>query len=217
MTPLHTPSNPAIRFPTAEELDTEAYSQTGGWKIELYLVPSKETDDGAPKVVEFQRNGPGTPAPAYHRRWRHITTVPAKTVGESVLRWLQSVEDVLLALDEHYLGSEWDGHNHIGKWNWGPDDDEDLAFESALDPRDAFEHYWEAGDWFVDRNSWEDFCREFKMDPESALSEAWREVVAELAKKIEDATDEHVSGIEEYVENTAQEYREEQKNDEDRE
>lgn len=192
----------AVDYPTADQLDTGDWSPTSGAQMALYLIPAEESNSGRPEVTAFQRLGAGTPMPAWHRRWAYLCTYGAQTVGASVLEALRAAEERLLDLSASYLGAEWTGSNHVGRWRH-----EDLDVELDLD--DHLRHYWDAGDYYADQD-WAELAREAGVDPERALGTDWEAVAAEVAQLVEARTTEAVSGTAGYLRELAERYREEQ-------
>lgn len=55
------------------------------------------------------------PAPVYHRREVSIP-VPANIRAQDLRDYLALSQDLLQAICDAYLGTEWDGNNHVGRW-----------------------------------------------------------------------------------------------------
>lgn len=207
-------SDPRVRYPDADQLDTEHRHHTDGYALDLYLVPAAETDDGIPRVATHDGVGQiGTPMPAWHHRWASIGRLGAQVIGDSVREALESIEDELVAASEAYLGSEWDGSNLVGSW---AATEEEVAYEDMPGRRlaaaweeavqDYVRNYWDAGDWYGPAGTdWEELCRDAGIDPERALDDDWESVVEEVAEIVEEA---EVSGTADYARDRAERYRE---------
>jgi hypothetical protein len=87
------------------------------WRYGLYLDPE------ARRIGHWEMYGSGTPERVWHGR-AVIADLPFGAVGESVEEIVRSDElrDLVAALFALYEGSEWNGSNHIGRWQ--RDDDE---------------------------------------------------------------------------------------------
>lgn len=110
-----------------------------------------------------------------------------------------------------YKGSHWDGHNHVGSWEFQADYPGADVIES-----DGFKAYWDASDWFGPASiGWEELCEEAEIDPKRALSEDIEELALLIAQTVEPLQDEVVSGTEDYAREKAEEWLEEQEEDED--
>lgn len=195
-----------IDLPTADDLDTGRVSEPSGYRVDLYLVPAAETENGVPAVEIHSGVGNiGSPAPAFHGRWRYLGSYGAKVVGESVLEQLVEASESLLALAHDYRGSEWDGHNHRGCWS----DDDDLGGEpeDVVDLSDV-RCYWDAFEWFGPADvSWAELCEAAGVDAERVLSDDWEDVAREVAAIVEPQEDQAVSGTEDYALQMAENYR----------
>lgn len=208
-----------VRYPEADTLDTR--DLRSGDMLKIYLVPSQEDTYGVPYVTLLHAiGGSGRPMAAHHNRWVWIGTVGPNTVGASVLATLRSLEPLLLAIDDTYLGAEWDGDNIVGRWDVATDaydaiDDDDPRTELRSAWRDATErhlqHYWDAVDWYGPGGyDWPTLAREYAVDPDSILGDPdWRDAVRNLAERIESDQDEPVTGTAKYLEPVAEEYRDE--------
>lgn len=108
-----------------------------GYRIELYLDPENCI------VYTFDCVGAGVPMLAWHRRHRWICTIPDRAIPESVAEVVTAHVGHLVALCERYLGTEWDGSNHVGRWA-EPYEPSYFDCEPGLD----FACYWDPGDWF---------------------------------------------------------------------
>lgn len=95
------------------------------------------------RVYTFGCIGSGSPAKAYHGIHRTLGQVPVDADPDSVRDLLQAQESKILGIQERYLGTEWDGHNHVGKW----EDDDREDFEEQLD-LEGVATFWDASDFF---------------------------------------------------------------------
>jgi hypothetical protein len=185
-----TAETPAVIYPTAEALDTIGYSRDS-WRFALYLIPAGESSSGRPEITSHSGVGNiGTPMPAWHGRWASIGSYGPDVQGESVLAALRELEPLLLAASDAYLGSEWDGSNHVGRWEVETDEDGIalgceatdalyLAWEQAAE---SLVTAWDAGDWYAPaRVSWADICEAHGVDTERGES-----ALAELAEHEEE-------------------------------
>lgn len=101
------------------------------------------TDPERIVVYTWNNVGPGTPEAVYHRRHRTLCTAPLCAVEQELLSALQAREESIRAIASGYLGDEWNGHNHVGRW---ADDDEE-QYGDALELGDL-PTYWSAGEYF---------------------------------------------------------------------
>ena len=83
------------------------------------------------RVWVYQAVGSGTPACIWHRRAVYFG-VPAGTSLEDVERILRENEEIVENVIASYRGCEWDGHNHVGRWEG---DDEADTGERDASPR----------------------------------------------------------------------------------
>lgn len=90
----------------------------------------------------FTSIGSGTPSPVWHHRQVEFP-VPASASLEAVEAVLRTLEATTEALAACYLGSEWDGHNHVGSWMEGYNAHLDVLEEAAK----GVATYWEADNW----------------------------------------------------------------------
>lgn len=87
---------------------------SGAGKPRVVLDPGD--GDGPIHVYTWNNVGPGCPAPLYHNVHREIGDVPLAANEDSVLEILRDNEDTIREVAALYLGAEWDGHNHVGRW-----------------------------------------------------------------------------------------------------
>jgi len=199
-----------IILPEADDLDTAHFDHTSGRCIRLFLIPAEESKNGLPTVTAFDHVGAGCPEPAWHGRWAAIGSIGPQIVGESVLRTLEILIDDLLAVAERYLGSEWDGNNHVGRWRG---QEAGMELDRWEDERADWQCYWDAGDYYGQAClRWEDLCEQTKVDPERALTAKWEDAVDAVAATLaadEEDDSAQVSGTPEYVYECAEQWREE--------
>lgn len=116
----------------------ETHGSVSGTQVTLYLIPADETRNGVAEVSIFSSVGPGCPEPAWHSRWHCLGSLPVEYCAESLVEVLESQRDTLEQIAASYLGSKWDGSNHVGRWcEWLDGVDLDLECET----------YWFADDW----------------------------------------------------------------------
>lgn len=115
--------------------DDEAHGSISGTQVSLYLIPAEETRNGVAEVTTFSNVGPGCPEPAWHSRWHCLGSLSVDFVAESLVEVLESQRDTLEQIAASYLGSEWNGNNHVGRWYGDLDGVEiDLDCETYCDP-----------------------------------------------------------------------------------
>jgi len=116
----------------------ETICSVSGTQVSLYLIPADETSSGVAKVTTVRNVGPGCPEPAWHSRWHCLGNLSVDFIAESLVEVLESQRDTLEQIAASYLGSEWDGSNHVGRWReWLDGIEIDLECET----------YWPASDW----------------------------------------------------------------------
>lgn len=111
-------------------------------QVQVILDPAKR------KVYTFGQIGAGTPGPVWHGRHRVIASLRPDFVGETLEDVLRGHESDLAAVADAYLGDEWDGSNHVGRW---AEDVADLVLpiEDSVEHGDAVARYWDAGDYLA--------------------------------------------------------------------
>ncbi len=202
-----------LTVPTADELDTGDWPDD--YRRDLYLIPASEADGDLPEVTTHGGVGNiGQPMMSFHHRWAGIGGYGASVQGQGILEILCGLEDELVAVSDAYLGSEWDGSNHIGQWS---DDGRDYdgpcaelceAWSRAVDH--GLPSYWDAGDWFGPAgDGWGELCEAYGVDPHRALGtdEERAAAVEDLRRAIrKEGTDEPVAGIGTYLADCAGEW-----------
>lgn len=136
----------ATRTEITYDID-ESHGAISGTQTYLYLIPSAESRSGAIEITLFRNIGPGSPEPAWHGRWYGLGSPGTEYVAESLIEYLQGHEDDLRRIDAAYLGSEWDGSNHRGRWEDGYGNEPDW-----FDLQDVAS-YWDAFDWCQDMDA----------------------------------------------------------------
>jgi len=125
-----------------EELRTEDYDAVSGHVTKIYLDPER----GTVHATQLDQNG--WPARAHHNIDQCILVVEGNAIPSSVVSAVLVVEDEILALLGFYLGTEWDGSNHVGQWAEGAWDAM-CALDTAIE-RQEITCYWDAGDWLAE-------------------------------------------------------------------
>ena len=118
--------------------DDETHGSVSGMRVSLYLIPAEETDNGVAEVVTFAAIGGGYPFAAAHGRQLCLGDLPVNFCADSLAETLESQRDKLENIAASYLGSEWDGSNHRGRW------DEDALY---IEINRECESYWPADEW----------------------------------------------------------------------
>ena len=115
----------------------------------LYYDP----EDNSAYVFSYVGNS-SWPMEAHNNIHVCIGNVDAKTSEESLQEWCQAHADSFDALGECYMGTEWDGSNHVGSWT---EDRESIeqSLSDALDEADL-PTYWDAEEWM--HGDWRGVC-----------------------------------------------------------
>jgi hypothetical protein len=116
----------------------ETHGSISGTQVSLYLIPADETNSGVAEVTIFRNVGPGCPEPAWNNRWHCLGSLAVDFVADSLVEVLESQRDTLEHIAASYLGSRWNGSNHVGRWAESVDD-----IQIELD----CETYCPASDW----------------------------------------------------------------------
>lgn len=197
---MKTPSKTTVIYPSARDLDAPLRD----YSIDLYLIPAEESSSGEVEIETHNGVGNiGWPVRAHNGRWFSLGSVPAGAVGQSVLDALKGQEAHWLELASRYLGTEWDGHNHIGRWM----EDEDGGYDPVIDNLFADVAIKEDAGDALDGAGWGDLCRKYGIDPERG-----RDAMAELAAAIEAtaaADGYHLDGLERFLEDQLEDWADE--------
>jgi hypothetical protein len=120
---------------------SDFHGAVSGTQVQLIFTPSAEAG-GEWSVCNWANVGAGEPMDVYHRRALRLCSVPVETVAEFLEEWCREREQIWDELDACYLGSEWNGHNHVGRWS-------DLQWlDAKMDSIDRdFAMYMDASDW----------------------------------------------------------------------
>lgn len=117
----------------AELAERDYNHPISGYRIEVYLNPENH------EVYTFDFVGSGVPTAAWHHRHVWICTIPDRAIPESVVEVLSGYVGHLVAICDNYLGTYWDGSNHVGRWADTPREP-DHPFN--------FSCYWDPSVWF---------------------------------------------------------------------
>ena len=155
----------------------ETRGSCSGTIAHLYLIPSDESvaGEGEAKICVWSNVGSGVPEPAYHCRWLSLGPVNTEFCAASLVAVLRDQAETLCQMADCYLGSEWDGHNHVGRWR-----DQEWLESLTQDPtyglRLECATYCSASDWFTDVGS--DLVAEIKNADDL---DDWAEGIVETA------------------------------------
>src|SRR5690348_7086271 len=113
-------TNDSTAAAETETAQPEIVYSIGGWTkvsgaTKVSVILDAEGDEI--RVYTFNAIGSGTPMSVWHNRHRMIATVDVQTVPDALLEALREHEDTIRAIAARYLGTEWDGSNHIGRWS----------------------------------------------------------------------------------------------------
>jgi hypothetical protein len=139
-----------IRIPDCDTFEPQEYS---GNRTSLVFRPSLESDGDNPELrTDRSIGGNSTPMDVWHSRALSIP-LPNDARGTEIEEYLagDDAQSLLWELDSLYLGSEWDGSNHIGRWERDEDDYrgrvEEIIEELGRGIDDCVVTYWRAGDY----------------------------------------------------------------------
>jgi hypothetical protein len=123
--------------------DYDCAATDTNWRFGLYLDPE------ARRVSHWSMYGSGTPMPVWHGR-ALVIGLPYGAVGSAVREIVESDEcrALLTALCDSYRGSEWDGSNHVGRWQGEGDGTDRHEKEEAIEA--LFREvptYWSASEY----------------------------------------------------------------------
>lgn len=126
------------------QISINCWSRISGIRVELYLIPAEENDGAAAQVFAFSCVGSGSPLHAWNHRWLHLCSVPPDAVPGELEQIVQAHETEILKLAEAYRGSEWDGNNHVGRWEL----DDEYATWALSEAVSECPTYWDVDEWF---------------------------------------------------------------------
>jgi len=81
-------------------------------RVAVYGIPAQESTDGSHQVCLRM----SAPEMAANRRWLLLGHVPLSAIGADVQTALEANADLIADALDGYLGAEWDGQRHIGRW-----------------------------------------------------------------------------------------------------
>ena len=103
--------------------------------------------DGEDRTVStFMSIGPATPIKVFHNKATSFI-IPNLVTTEALKDFIESHAELFHAVLDTFVGVEWDGNNHVGKWEETPFEEASSALQAALDGH-SFETYWAADEWF---------------------------------------------------------------------
>ena len=151
----------------------ETRGSCSGTIAHLYLIPPDESGGGDDEadIYVWSNVGSGVPEPAYHRRWLSLGPVNTEFVAASLVAVLRDQAETLCQMADCYSGSEWDGHNHVGRWR-----DQDLLQDLKYGLSLECATYCSASDWFTEVGS--DLLAEIKNADDL---DDWAEGIVETA------------------------------------
>ena len=141
-TEIQTANKPTIELATPFEWTTV----DGATPVRVALDPH---GDGGGRVYVYNMIGGGTPMAVWHNRHLVLGRAPVEAVPEQLEKALRAddAQDAIRALAARWLGDEWDGSNHVGRWRDHEELDTDCQrFERAF--LADVPQYWDAADWF---------------------------------------------------------------------
>jgi len=145
-------NSPAVDAAESLEIGMIAPLNRSGARNTLYLIPAEE-NGGTPCVCLSSDIGNGVPARAWHRRWLSLVNLPHDVVPESVMDAIEACRDEILHLDAAYQGTRWDGHNHVGVWDYGDLDqiEWDRANVGPIETSilDAIRTYYDPNEYYI--------------------------------------------------------------------
>ena len=132
--------NPPREMVIGDPEEFEPCTVSGGRNI-LILDPL------TPSVYLFRHVGAGIPMTVHNRTELALDRVPSHVAPDSLVEWLQSRTDDLLALADRYQGEHWDGSNYVGRWTVGWDGaPPELGLDEAIQTG-TVATYWDAADY----------------------------------------------------------------------
>jgi len=122
-----------------EALGSENFNVCDGHKTDIYLDPEK-------KAVYTFVGSNSSPMAAFNNIDLHLLRVHNGSIASSVQAAIDNVSDNIGSVLALYLGTEWNGNNHVGQWGEGLCDElECLQEKLSLTPAAC---YWDASEWF---------------------------------------------------------------------
>ena len=122
-----------------EDLGSENFNVAYGQKTDIYLDPEK-------KAVYTFVGSNSSPMDAFHNIDLLLMRVHNGSIASSVQAAIENISENIGSVIDLYLGTEWDGSNHVGRWDEGLCDElECLQEKLSLTPAAC---YWDASEWF---------------------------------------------------------------------
>jgi len=122
-----------------EAIGSENFNVCDGQKTDIYLDPEK-------KAVYTFVGSNSSPMAAFHNIDLHLLTVHNGSIPSSVQAAIESVSENIDSVLALYLGTEWDGNNHIGQW--GEDFGAEVECLQEKLSSIPLACYWDASEWF---------------------------------------------------------------------
>ena len=130
----------------------DCHATDTSWRFRLYLDPE------ARRVSHYEQYGSGTPERAWKGR-ALLADLPFGAVGSAVREIVEGDEfrALVTALFGLYRGAEWDGSDHVGRWDGVTEYDSqvDVGVQAVEALFQAVPTYWAAGDW-VSGGQWDE-------------------------------------------------------------
>jgi|GEM_PF-1500036 len=123
--------------------------RASGGTASLVVTPAAENGGEIGLHIFEEGGGNSWPARVHHGRAIMVGEL-AGTDGAAVEEILRAHEDLLRAIDSAYLGTRWDGSNHVGVWKPGDIEGETADDAPAEQLREALAEaasYWDAENW----------------------------------------------------------------------
>jgi hypothetical protein len=129
-----------------DDLADEDYVCHSGWHNDIYLDP------GTGKVYTFYTDN-AVPISAYNGIDQRIYRVHRDAVPTSVRDNILSMGEWLSDMLESFVGTEWDGSNHIGVWKESTDDLHwREPFDRHFEEHIQIKYYSDPDEWFTDQD-----------------------------------------------------------------
>ena len=158
------------------DVDGTRHGSCSGTQVRLILVPSLE-NDGVIRLYDNAAVGSGCPESVWHNRARSWS-VPVSADLDTLAELLADSEDLIREIDSRYLGSEWDGSNHVGRW------EDAKAYEASFEEDDMYAliaqcpQYWDAGDYLYPAKR--EICAEMALGARCKLTGGLSDIVSDL-------------------------------------